>query len=464
MMRSRLLGACLFAAAATPLAAQTSPSLDRLAFMSGCWQGPYTSRRGTGTIEERYTPPSANVILGTTRYTVAGRTTDYEFNLIQLDSTGIALIPFPNGERSPHPFRLRLAGDTAFFEAPEHDYPKRVSYRRGADGSLVARIDSGAADTNPGEWRMSSVACTPGIAAPPFAAGTPGPVAPDRSGQGRLYIWETLNGLWLGLAVPAMLGADGSTAFGFGLLLGPATGILFAKAVNDARPVSVGQATAITWGGWWGWWTALGVTSLTGNSDDKTFWRNTALGMVGGTAVGLVLARNPITAGDASLVAHASAWGTFYGAAVAALVNANDAWPYVLVGGNAALIAGALATKNVELSAGRVWISTAAGIAGLVAGFGIDLIVQPNDANAAILIPAATSFAGLALGLSATRNMDRTRVGLGGPGPTPALLGMRDGRLQFGLPAPTPALVPRNDGARYRLVPGMRFTLFELRH
>jgi len=464
-MRSRMLGICLLATTAAPLAAQTSPSLERLAFMSGCWAGPYTSQRGTGTIEERYTRPSANTVLGTTRYDVGGRTTDYEFNLIRLDSTGIALIPFPNGERSPHAFRLRLAGDTAYFEAPEHDYPKRVSYRRAADGSLVARIDSGAADADPREWRMSPVACNPPLTVAGAPVGGSEPMAaagPDRSGRVMLYFTQTLNGLYLGLAVPAMFGSESEAAYGLGLLLGPATGILFAKALNDARPVSVGQATAITWGGWWGWWTALGLTSLNNGAADETYWRNTTLGLIGGTVTGLVFAQRPITAGDASLVAHASAWGIWYGGTVAVLADADDAWPYVLIGGNAALLTALAATRSVNVSSGRVWISTAAGIAGLVAGFGIDLIAKAED-KTAILIPAATSFAGLAIGLSATRNMDRTRVGLR-PAPAPALLGMREGSLHFGLPAPTPALVPRNDGGRYRMVPGMRLTLFELRH
>lgn len=260
-----------------------------------------------------------------------------------------------------------------------------------------------------------------------------------------------------------MFGADGPTAYGLGLLLGAPTGILFAKSVNDARPVSVGQATAISWGGWWGWWTALGVSGMTDADADTEVWRNMTIGMVGGTAVGLVLARRPITAGDASLVAHASFWGTWYGAAVGLLADTDDGWPYLVVGGNAALLVAAIATKNVEVSSGRVWVSTAAGFAGLIAGLGIDLIAQTED-KTAILIPTVTSLVGLSIGLSATKNMDVTRVGLGGPAPAPALLGLREGRLQLGLPTPTPALVPRNDGARYRLVPGMRFTLFEMRH
>lgn len=462
-MRSRLLCAGFVVVAVSPLAAQSSPSLERLAFLSGCWQGPFNGPLGAGTVEERFTSPSANIMLGTKRYLVAGRTTEYEFSLIERDSLGVALIPFPNGERAPQPLRLRLAGDTASFEGPERDGPKRVRYYRAADGALVRRMDSGAADPTPREWRMTPVTCAPGIAAPSVAAQMPGAAGPDRSGRVMLYFTETLNGLWLGLAVPAMLGADGPSAYGLGLLLGPSLGILAAKVINDARPVSAGQATAITWGAWWGWWTALGLTSLSDNSGDRTFWRNTTIGVVGGTALGLAFASRPITAGDASLVAHASAWGTWYGLTVAALADADDAWPYVLVGGNAALLAAAFASKHVEVSSGRVWITTAAGIVGLVAGLGLDLIVTPDGDNATILIPAATSLAGLAVGLAATRNLERPRVGLE-PAPGPALLGVREGRLRLGVPSPVPALVPRQDAGRYRLVPGMRLTLFELRH
>lgn len=197
-MRSRMLGVCLLTVTTAPLAAQTSPTLERLAFLSGCWQGAFTGRDGAGTIEERYTPPSSNVMLGTTRYTLAGRTAGHAFSLIRRDSAGITLIPYPDGERSSHVFRLRLAGDTAWFEAPAAGYPRRIGYRRAVDGSLVARTDSGAADAGPREWRMAAVACNPPLttAAAPLDTREPttGPVAPDRSGRVLLYVTQTLNG------------------------------------------------------------------------------------------------------------------------------------------------------------------------------------------------------------------------------------------------------------------------------
>ena len=142
----------------------------------------------------------------------------------------------------------------------------------------------------------------------------------------------------------------------------------------------------------------------------------------------------------------------------------DDALPYMLVGGNAALLAGMAASKGVNMSSGRVWVVTAGGIAGLVAGLGIDLLAQVDDDQTAIIIPAITSFAGLATGMSLTRNFDQQRVGWleGGSG---ALLALRGGRVALGLPQPQPALVPREerDGSR-RWVPGVRLTLLDLRH
>ena len=131
------------------------PQLSRLAFMTGCWNG----EAGTGTIiEEHYTTPTENVMLGTTRYVSGGRTVSFELTTIRRDSTGVYLTPYPNGEVSDV-FRLtRIDNRTAVFENPEHDFPKRITYRQAADDSLGARAE------NPGgrvlEWQMIRVRCS----------------------------------------------------------------------------------------------------------------------------------------------------------------------------------------------------------------------------------------------------------------------------------------------------------------
>ena len=460
------LGAVLLPA--TVAAQGPAPSLTRLSFLSGCWQG---SAGPAATMEERYTAPTANIMLGTSRTIEAGRTTSFEFLLIEADTAGIALTPFPGGARSKDVFRLTRLDDTlAVFEAPQHDYPKRIVYRRTGEGSLVARIDSGSADPAPHEWRLNAAVCGP---APQLAGLPPGQAraairGPDRSGRVQLFVGETLNGLWLGVAIPAMFGANSAAPYGLGLLLGAPSGILFAKAVNDARPVSTGQARAILWGGEWGWWQGLGwASALTSDLSGRGFFASTVGGMVGGTLVGLAVSAHPISAGDASLVTHSSAWGTWISAAAGALANVDgDAeLELTLIGGDAALLAGALATKHVEMSAGRVWLVTAAGIAGGFAGLGIDLLVQPSG-RGWIAVPLGTSIAGLVTGFQLTRHFDDGRLAAADASTMPggAVLSVREGRLGVNLPMPQPALVPRDDHGVRRWVPGVRLTIFEMRH
>jgi hypothetical protein len=130
------------------------PQLGRLSFMSGCWIG----EAGEGTmIEEHYTTPSENLMLGTTRYLSGGRTISFELTTIRRDSTGVSLTPYPNGTASDA-FRLtRLDDRTAVFENPEHDFPQRITYRQAAEDSLAARVE------NPGgrvmEWQMTRARC-----------------------------------------------------------------------------------------------------------------------------------------------------------------------------------------------------------------------------------------------------------------------------------------------------------------
>ncbi len=60
-----LLLLCTGLSAAAPASAQHT-DLSGLSFLTGCWAGPFAG--GAGTMEEFYTSPSSNLMLGTTRY------------------------------------------------------------------------------------------------------------------------------------------------------------------------------------------------------------------------------------------------------------------------------------------------------------------------------------------------------------------------------------------------------------
>jgi Domain of unknown function (DUF6265) len=133
------------------------PTLADLAFMAGCWQGP----SGDGaTIEEYYTAPTDNLILGVSRYTKGSRVTDYEFSTIAREGGEIVLTPRPSGQE-PAPFRLtRLDSAGAVWENPSHDFPTLIAYRRGPGDSLIARIEGPGRDGKRAmEWRMGPASC-----------------------------------------------------------------------------------------------------------------------------------------------------------------------------------------------------------------------------------------------------------------------------------------------------------------
>jgi hypothetical protein len=133
------------------------PSLQSLQFMTGCWRGP---AGGRAMLEEFYTAPAANVMLGVSRYVRDGQVTDYEFTSIEQRDSDLVITPRPK-DQSPASFSLRrLTDGEVVWANPEHDFPQVISYRRVAPDSLVARIEGpGPKGTRTMEWRMGRAQC-----------------------------------------------------------------------------------------------------------------------------------------------------------------------------------------------------------------------------------------------------------------------------------------------------------------
>ena len=121
-----------------------------------------------------------------------------------------------------------------------------------------------------------------------------------------------------------------------------------------------------------------------------------------------------------------------------------------VLGGDAALLGAAAAAPVWRLSRERARLISIAGLAGGLAGGGVDLLLRVDNDKVAVAIPMAGAAAGLLLGAASTRSMPADALAPGRSGgydPGGALLGVRDGRLSLGVPAPAPVLLRDRTGA-----------------
>lgn len=309
----------------------------------------------------------------------------------------------------------------------------------------------------------------------------------DRSGRTELLVSSTLYGLWLGAAVPAALGAVDLEHYGVGLLVGGPAGFLLARQALSGRPIGEGQARAVSFGGLWGTWQGAGWRYVLGLGDtvhpiecadpqefcpegeayrdtpSEAVFTSLIVGGLGGIGTGALLAsRGPISVDRMAVANFGALWGTWYGAALALLADGDGEGKGIvtaaLIGGDLGLIGSALMAPRWELSRSRARLISVAGVAGAVAGVGLDLLLKPDNGRVAVLIPTLTSAAGLAAGVLWTRGHDDPRAQQGGHEGGGALLQLGDDGARLGLSLPEPILLPA-DRAGTRQVLGARMTL-----
>jgi Domain of unknown function (DUF6265) len=137
MCRMIVAGMCLTVAMAAG-AAQNAPTLDVLDWLAGDWE--MTS--GQQCIEEQWTRPSANMLVGMSRTVRGGKTVSFEFLRIEARPDGIYYVPQPGG-RPPVDFKLAgTPGPNLVFENPGHaDHLKKILYTKGTGDTVYARIE-----------------------------------------------------------------------------------------------------------------------------------------------------------------------------------------------------------------------------------------------------------------------------------------------------------------------------------
>ena len=142
----------LFAVTATASSKHqaTKPTIADLAWLTGSWSGV----AGGIEMEEHWTAPKGNSMVGLHRDVGKGRTLLFEFLRIEQQGDQIVYLSMPNGRSPATPFPLKeVSGTRVVFENPTHDFPQRIIYWK--DGNdLRARIEgSQNGKTGGEEWR-----------------------------------------------------------------------------------------------------------------------------------------------------------------------------------------------------------------------------------------------------------------------------------------------------------------------
>jgi len=157
----------LMAALPAPVRAQQRPdrakeekppklkyNLEKLKFMSGCWQGPIDHE---SVVEEIWSNPTENLMTSTTRYIKKDRATGYEFSRIESKDSTVTFSASSEGKPFDEYTLKQLVDDYVVFENLKKAFPQRIMYRLSSDGSLIPR-NEGEGQTSI-EIRMRKVKC-----------------------------------------------------------------------------------------------------------------------------------------------------------------------------------------------------------------------------------------------------------------------------------------------------------------
>ena len=112
-------------------------TLQDIGWLAGEWRIASPTR----CVEEQWTAPSSNMLVGMSRTVSDGRTTSFEFMRIEARADGIYYVAQPGG-RPPVDFKLasESATDLVFVNPGHADRLKKVRYRRDAGDRLTATI------------------------------------------------------------------------------------------------------------------------------------------------------------------------------------------------------------------------------------------------------------------------------------------------------------------------------------
>jgi hypothetical protein len=120
-------------------AQQAGALVRQLSWIAGCWR--QSTGNGNRVVDEQWMSPRGGTMLGMSRTLRGDSLIEFEHLQIVERSGRLIYHAEPSGQK-PADFVTATVSDTlVVFENPEHDFPKRIIYRRRGSDALVARIE-----------------------------------------------------------------------------------------------------------------------------------------------------------------------------------------------------------------------------------------------------------------------------------------------------------------------------------
>ena len=119
----------------------TGPGITDLAWMIGNWQ---TDSKGRLVSDEHWAPAAAGIMIGMSRTVAGDKLASFESLRIEQRGDAIFYVASVKGRCPATDFKLtRVTASEAVFENPEHDFPKRIIYRKKSATEMIASVDGG---------------------------------------------------------------------------------------------------------------------------------------------------------------------------------------------------------------------------------------------------------------------------------------------------------------------------------
>ncbi|MDQ3696669.1 MAG: DUF6265 family protein [Gemmatimonadota bacterium] len=125
------------AAALHPPLPRPAEGIERAGWLAGCWESA-TARR---IVEEQWMAPRGGTMLGMSRTVRGDSSVDHELIVLRERGDGLAYMAHPAGQPAATFLSTTVSDTLLAFANPAHDFPQRITYRRGPADSLHARIE-----------------------------------------------------------------------------------------------------------------------------------------------------------------------------------------------------------------------------------------------------------------------------------------------------------------------------------